>query len=97
MSCCNWDSEKSFCSIKDITINFEDLEFCKQSCRHFMPCYSSKGGSNKSATCNECNTKFPLKRNGMVEVKGKEYGRCPKCGSINIRRDDENLRRNTEC
>lgn len=89
MACKNWDRESYFCSQKGTTINPDELSACQEECEDFVPCNTSR--AYDLVMCNDCNTRFEPNQGIKVEVNGREFVRCPKCGSVNISRDDDIL------
>ena len=93
MTCENWNSNTTFCHAKKITINFEDLNYCMQNCEFYTPVHKSKPLESRNLTiCKECSTKFNTKNAVVIEVKNKIFVRCPQCGSVNIKREDNALK-----
>ncbi len=88
MVCSNWNSDNSFCSFKGTTINYEDLSLCAGNCAGYA---KAKKPDTQVCVCKSCGNEFTAKWTRKVEIKGKEYDKCPKCGSTSVRRDDEDL------
>ncbi len=89
MVCACWDKQNNYCNFKKTTINFEDLNFCAQDCTGYVP--SKAINLEELLECKTCGEEFVSKWSRKVNIKGKEYDKCPKCGSINIKRNDEAL------
>lgn len=87
MNCKYWNSETYSCKIKGTTIAPEEIEICEN-------CKSYKSADTIGQIfCNNCEKNFQLTEDHIIDIKGKEFVKCPQCQEvIGIKRDSEVLR-----
>ena len=83
MLCCHWNNESYYCNVKNRVINPEESSVCEE-CLNYE---ASK--KPKTFFCYNCEAEFELTEDRKVQVKDKEFPKCPICGEvIGIKRDD---------
>jgi hypothetical protein len=71
--------------VKTRVINPEETNVC-------VECTSYKPINNQKMFCNNCEKEFELTKDNWVQIKDKEFPKCPVCGNvIGIERDDSML------
>ena len=94
MVCTHWDKESYFCNHKKVTINPDELSNCAETCLDYSIPIKQK---EIVVTCNRCDAQFPLNKATRIEVKSKEYIKCPNCGTVvDLKRDDKTLSKGLE-
>lgn len=84
MSCQHWNAENSFCECREKTINPDELADCTEECEDYLP-------QQAYLQCRECGNRFKVGKDEEVAIKDLKQAKCPNCGSVNLRRDDDIL------